>query len=68
MHDRESGDSELLFAKHQLGAQPSESKVIGLPWNKQLDTLTVIFPQDETPSTKREVLKKLAKVYDPLGI
>ena len=68
MHDRESGDSELSFAKQQLGAQPIESKVLGLQWNKQLDAMTVIFLQDETPSTKREVLKKLAKVYDPLGI
>ena len=32
------------------------------------DTLTVTFPQDEIPSTKRELLKKLAKVYDPLGL
>ena len=68
MHDRESGDSELSSAKQQLGAQPSESKVLGLQWNKQLDTMTVIFPEDETPSTKREVFKKLAKVYYPLGI
>lgn len=67
-HDPGNGDSELSYAKQQLGAQASESKVLGLPWNKQLDTLTVIFPQDETPSTKREVLKKLAKVYDPLGL
>ena len=46
----------------------SESKVLGLPWNKQLDKLTVTFPQDEMPSTKRELLKKLTKVYDPLGL
>lgn len=67
-HDRENGDGELSFAKKQLGAQMSESKVLGLPWNKQLDTLTVTFPLDEIPSTKRELLKKLAKVYDPLGL
>lgn len=45
-----------------------ESKVLGLPWDKTMDTLTVPFPQGETPSTKREVLKQLAKVYDPLGL
>ena len=66
--DHEKGDNELSFAKQQLGAQPSESKVLGLPWDKEMDTLTVTFPQDETPSTKRGVLKKLAKVYDPLGL
>ena len=67
-HDRENGDGKLSFAKQQLGAQMSESKVLGLPWNKQLDTLTVTFPLDEIPSTKRELLKKLAKVYEPLGL
>ena len=67
-HDRENGDGKLSFAKQQLGAQMSESKVLGLPWNKQLDTLTVTFPVDEIPATKRELLKKLAKVYEPLGL
>jgi len=28
----------------------------------------VTFPQNDTPSTKREVLRSLAKVYDPLGL
>ena len=67
-HERENVHSELSFAKQQLGAQTSESKVLGLLWHKQLDTLTVTFPQDETPATKRELLKKLANVYDPLGL
>ena len=67
-HEPENVDSELSFAKQQLGAQTSESKVLGLLWNKQLDILTVTFPQDETPASKRELLKKLAKVYDPLGL
>lgn len=30
--------------------------------------LSVTFHQDETPSTKREVLQRLAKVYNPLGL
>ena len=67
-HGQEEGDNELSFAKQQLGAQSSESKVLGLPWDKELDTLTVTFPKDETPLTKRGVLRKLAKVYDPLGL
>ena len=65
-HDRENG--KLSFAKQQLCAQMSESKVLRLAWNKQLDTLTVTFPLDEIPSTKRELLKELAKVYEPLGL
>ena len=38
--DHEKGDNELSFAKQQLGAQPSESKVLGLPWDKEMDTLS----------------------------
>ena len=68
-HERENVDSELSFAKQQLGVQTSESKVLGLLWNKQLDTLTVTFHQDEdTSNQERTLLKKLAKVYDPLGL
>ena len=65
--DQEDRDSELSYAKQQLGAQPNESKVLGLVWDKRLDTLSVTFPQNDTPSTKREVLRSLAKVYDPLA-
>ena len=63
-HDQEDGDSELSYAKQQLGAQPNESEVLGLAWDKRLDTLSVTFLQNDTPSTKREVLR----VYDPLGL
>ena len=61
--------SYLSFATQRLGGQTSESKVLGLLWNKQLDTLTVTFHQDEdTSNQERTLLKKLAKVYDPLGL
>jgi hypothetical protein len=39
-----------------------------LKWNKDSDTLSVTFPQEEAVATKRGVLTKLAKIYDPLGI
>ena len=68
MHDQEDGDSKLSYAKQQLSAQPRKPKVLRLPWDKQLDMLSVTLTQNKTPSTKREVLKKLAKVYDPLGL
>ena len=63
----DESDSEATLAKEQLGTKPSESKILGLPWNKDGDLLSVVFPTGEASPTKREVLSKLAQVYDPLG-
>ena len=59
---------DLSYAKEQLGAKSSESKLLGLPWNKADDTLSLLFPKDQTPLTKRGILSKLARIYDPLGL
>lgn len=69
----EDGDNpkindEQTFAKQQLGVLRSESKVLGLQWNKSADTLTIPFSKDSSSTTKRGILSKLAKVYDPLGL
>lgn len=42
--------------------------MLGVPWNKTLDRIQVIFPAPIEKLTKREVLGKLAKIYDPLGL
>ena len=34
--------SENTYAKQQLGAKGNESKILGLPWDKQNDTLRVV--------------------------
>ena len=65
---KKTGTVNYRTLKQQLGAQPNESKVLGLAWDKRLDTLAVTFLQNDTPSTKREVLRSLANVYDPLGL
>ena len=59
---------ELSYAKQQLGTTVSETKMLGVPWEKKNDTLKVVFPRDGTLFTKREVLSKLARIYDPLGL
>ena len=51
-----SDQDENTYAKQQLGAKGSESKILGLPWDKQNDTLQVMYPQESTESTKRGVL------------
>ena len=61
---------EQSYAKQQLQVKPSESKPLGGKWNKSEDTIAVQFPVANTSgvTSKREVLAKLAKVYDPLGL
>lgn len=41
---------------------------LGLPWNKRQDTIEIKFPTDRTQVTKRGILAKIARVYDPLGL
>lgn len=57
----------MTFAKLQ---QPGELKdsLLGVGWDKNKDVLSVKFPTEEVRPTKRGVLSKLAKVYDPLGL
>ena len=61
---------EQSYAKQQLQVKPSESKLLGVKWNKVEDTIAVQFPVVNTSNaiSKREVLAKVAKVYDPLGL
>ena len=63
----ESAD-ELSYAKQQLGTTSSETKMLGVPWDKQSDTIKVVFSRDPAKCTKREVLSRLARIYDPLGL
>ena len=64
----EVSDGGQTYAKEQLGVKPNEAKLLGLPWNKEEDTLAVTFPEGPSETTKREVLRGLASVYDPLGV
>lgn len=59
---------EQSFAKQQLNVKPTESKMLGVKWDKEQDTLAVVIPEEETQPTKRGILGKMAKIYDPLGL
>ena len=59
---------EQTFAKQHLNANSSEPRMLGLKWNKQRDTLAAVIPTEAAPPTKRGILAKLAKIYDPLGL
>ena len=61
-------DEGQTYAKEQLGVKPNEAELLGLPWNKWEDTLAVSFKGDSAETTKGEVLKSLASVFDLLGV
>ena len=65
----ENKDTDLSFAKQQLQQSgKSKTSLLGLGWDIEKDELKVKFPTEEVQPTKRGVLSKLAKVYDPLGL
>ena len=47
--DGAGSNEEQSFAKQQFGVQPSETRMLGLKWNKVEDILTINFPQDDHP-------------------
>ena len=42
--------------------------MLGLPWNKEKDTIAVTFPEESADLTKRGIRRFLASVYDPIGL
>ena len=63
-----NSESETTYAKQQLGTAQPETRLLGLPWDKIQDTLSVVTNKEESATTKRGALSHLAKVYDPLGL
>ena len=61
--------ADQTFAKQQLGASTGgESSLLGLKWNKLRDLLSVTVPTEKAENTKRGILAKVARIYDPLGV
>ena len=52
----ETQSDKSTYAKLQLGARASESKILGLPWDKAKDTLKIVYPQEHDKVTKRSTL------------
>ena len=63
-----ASSEDQTYAKQQLLVKTSESKLLGVNWDKFQDTIAVQFPSAGGAPSKHEVLAKLAKVYDPLGL
>ena len=68
MEEKEVVIDDQTYAKQQLRVKVNETKMLGLPWNKDEDTLTVEIPSEVRKLTKRTILQKLGSIYDPLRI
>ena len=64
----EGKEDESSYAKQQLGTAWGESSLLGLTWDKASDTIGVTFPKEPAEPTKRGILAKVARIFDPLGI
>ena len=51
-------------------SQDGVVKTLGLAWNSKDDTLAITSPECSSmiPLTKRNVLKRIAMLFDPLGL
>lgn len=61
-------EDETTFAKHQLGTNLPNTRLLGLLWDKANDTLSVVMNKQVPAMTKRGALSHLAKVYNSLGL
>ena len=68
LQEEKISEQESSYAKQQLGEKPGETKLLGMPWEKEKDTIAVVFPTQPLEPTKRELLGSLARIYDPLGL
>ena len=57
-----------MYAKQQLGVKLNETTMLGLPWNKDEDTLAVEIPSEVKKLGKQTILQKLASIYDSFRI
>ncbi len=64
-------ESETTYAKTLVGnPSTSETKILGVPWDKKTDVMTINFDtciKLQKPITKRKVIAAINSVYDILG-
>ena len=63
----EQSSTEQTYAKQQLGVKSDETKMLGIKWDKKKDKLNIEIPPPIQKITKRNILQKLASIYDVLG-
>ena len=65
----ETSDTQETYAKQQLGVvQRGQGALLGISWDMVADTIQVKFPPEHAQPTKRSLLAKVVKIYNPLGL
>ena len=62
--DSKSSDTAQTYANESLGAQNMEASILGLKWKKKQD-LNFQPAKEITETTKRGILRDMARVHDP---
>ena len=57
-----------LHKIRRTGEMMEPSNVLGMLWDTQSDKLAVTDPDVNTPTTRRELISAISKVFDPLGV
>ena len=54
----------------ELDHEPNPTKILGHKWDKREDTIEIVAntAKKENPVTKKQILKELSSIYDPLEI
>ena len=63
--DRRIGVKDLCLSN---GTSFPREKALGVSWDIGSDTLSFKLNLDDEPTTRRQVLLMISKIYDPLGL
>ena len=61
-------EEDQTYPRQQLGVKTGKTKLLGLTWDKNRDSTQITVRNEEAENTKRGILGKLAKIYDPLSL
>ena len=69
----ECKSNETTYAKVSFGTKTSETKILGIPWDKSKDEISINFEKttknsSNTVITKRNILSDINGIFDVLGL
>ena len=66
-NDLAQNSTEQTYAKQHLGVKTGETKILRIKWDKKQDEFNIEIPPPIQKITKRNILQKIASIYDVLG-